>query len=135
MELLFAIIFFVNHRASGVADFHSPDDPMLTFSKPLRFGGLAQGRAREDRAGVVAARADDGVVKLGWPKAGHGALYPRDPSGEPDDSPTGKEVAKIETMSIKHGKKNRMRNQYCHFSRTDPAMGLIVKREESFIFW
>jgi hypothetical protein len=23
--------FFVNHRASGVADFPSPDDPMLTF--------------------------------------------------------------------------------------------------------
>jgi hypothetical protein len=31
LQLLFAITFFVNHRASGVADFPSPDDPMLTL--------------------------------------------------------------------------------------------------------
>ena len=34
LQLLFAITFFVNHRASGVADFPSPDDPMLTL-RPL----------------------------------------------------------------------------------------------------
>jgi hypothetical protein len=33
LQLLFAITFFVNHKASGVADFPSPDDPMLTFRK------------------------------------------------------------------------------------------------------
>ena len=41
LQLLFAITFFVNHRASGVADFPSPDDPMLTFL----FGKLGNGAA------------------------------------------------------------------------------------------
>ena len=52
--------------------------------KPVRSGGPAQGRAGEDLAGVVVAAADDGVVALDWTKAGDGALYPRDPGGEPD---------------------------------------------------
>jgi hypothetical protein len=68
----------------------------------------------------VVAGADDGVVALDWTKAGDGTLYPRDPGGEPDEAPTGKEAGKIETTSFKHGRKARMRNQKCHFSRTDP---------------
>jgi hypothetical protein len=60
-------------------------------------------------------------VLMGGPKAGDGAPDALLSSGEPDESPTGKEVEKIETMSFKHGRKDRMRNQYCHFSRTDAS--------------
>ena len=55
-------------------------------------------------------------------KAGDGALCPGDPGGEPHEPETGKKAGKIETTPFGN-RKNNVRNQNCHFSRTDPITG------------
>jgi hypothetical protein len=68
----------------------------------------------------VVAEADGSVVALGWTNAGDGALYPGDAGGQPHEMETGKEVGETETTPFKN-RKDRMKNQNCHFSRTGPA--------------
>jgi hypothetical protein len=56
LQLLFAITFFVNHRASGVADFPSPDDPMLTLFYPTFWSLLSCRATPIARFNIVAIR-------------------------------------------------------------------------------
>ena len=81
---------------------------------------IAQERPGENGAGLVAAGADDGVVALGEPGTGHGALHARDAGGEPDATKTCKEIGEIEATASANGETRCAENQNCHFSRTDP---------------
>src|SRR5580700_10084002 len=54
-----------------------------------------------------------------WINAGDGALYAGDPGGEPHEPETGTEAGTVETTPFGN-RKGRMKNQNCHFSRTDP---------------
>jgi hypothetical protein len=80
-------------------------------------GGPAQRCAGEDRAGVVVAGVDDGFVAMGWTNAGEGALYARDPGGEPHEPDTRQEAGKNKATPFVNGK-DGMKNQNCHFYRT-----------------
>ena len=73
-----------------------------------------------DGIGLVVAGADDGVAVLGRRDLGDGALYARDPSGEPHEPQTWKEAGRTETTAS-DGRKDRMKYQICHISRTDPC--------------
>jgi hypothetical protein len=66
----------------------------------------------------VVGEADNGVVAMSWTKAGDVALYAGDPGGEPDEAETGPEAGKNERMPFEN-RKDHMRNENCHFSRTD----------------
>ena len=64
----------------------------------------------------------DGAIAMGWAEVGDGALYPRDPGGQSDEPATGRKAGKIEKTPFA-SRKDRMRNQNCHFSRPDPFIG------------
>ena len=65
------------------------------------------------------AGADEGDLALGWTNAGDGALYASDPGGETDETDPGQKAGKNETTPF-IDRRDRMRKQICHFSRTDP---------------
>lgn len=89
-------------------------------SEAVGFGGLAQGRAGENRPGMVVAGAHDRIAPLGWTNPGDGALYARDPGSQSDGPKTGQEIAAIETLPFQHRRNDRMKPHERHFSRTDP---------------
>src|SRR5580700_5264720 len=72
-----------------------------------------------------------GFVARNCGKAGDGPLCPGDPGGESHEPETGKKAGKIETTPFGN-RKNNVRNQNCHFSRTDPINNAVIAQKDGY---
>ena len=63
----------------------------------------------------MSARADCGIIGLGWLEAGGGPLHPGDPGREPNERQTRKKIAILEKTTAECGANTCLKNQSVTF--------------------